>query len=178
MLQCIFLSRSFADPALRENDSTALVIISLVASVFSISSRYAELDSTAVTEDAQESEWAVKKIPTGKCINFMYVVRILWRFNFLVARMFLLVCIWLVLGGEAFAIFMCVTTLIWIICLCRLAGDHCCEGSCYYIWCIACIANPITSNMQVQIMPIFLENPKYKIYPWSIFRLIAIIFMK
>ena len=37
----------------------------------------------------------------------------------------------------------------WIICLCRLAGDHCCEGSCYYILCVACIANPITSSIQV-----------------------------
>ena len=122
-----------------------MVIISLVASIFSISSKYADLDSSGVYEEAQEMEFSIKKFP---CINWLYVLRIIWRFNFLVARMFLLVCIWLVLGGVAFGIFLGVTTLIWIMCICRLAPT-CYTGSCYYIWCVACVANPITTSIQV-----------------------------
>ena len=128
-----------------------MVIISLVASIFSISSKYATLDASAASEDAIESEFEWKRCKEfPKCMSFTYLLRIIWRFNFLVARLFLLVCIWLVLGGTAFAIFMSVTTVIWCVCIMRMYdGPDCCDGSCYYIGCVACIANPMVKTMRI-----------------------------
>eukprot|EP01084_Bolivina_argentea_P096842 174087_1 len=147
ILQCIFLARSYADPELSESDSSLIVIISLVASIFSISRQFAELDENSVTDEAKELGFDRKKWP---CINFWYVVRVFWRFNFLLARMFMLVAIWLVLGGGVFAIFLGISTVMWCCCLCRLTDTGDCYGSGnYYVCCIACIGNPITRDFKV-----------------------------
>ena len=53
MLQSVFIIRSYNDVELRNNSSIELVVVSLAASLFSISNKYTWIDKEGFYKDAQ-----------------------------------------------------------------------------------------------------------------------------
>merc|ERR1712129_609186 len=76
VLQSVFIIRSANDIELAKNGSNiALLLMSITASLFSISNKFAWLDKENVRDDAKALK---SKLSFPNCIKKFYVVRILW----------------------------------------------------------------------------------------------------
>eukprot|EP01083_Nonionella_stella_P013562 38169_1 len=110
VLQSVFIIRSVNDDRITEkSDSVTLVGVSLIASVFSISNKYAWLDKEGVVDEAKKPQFST----SWPCINGWYVLRIIWRFSFVATRFCALSLMWSVVGGWFLCIFMFVSVLMW-----------------------------------------------------------------
>eukprot|EP01084_Bolivina_argentea_P174282 301909_1 len=111
VLQSVFIIRSFNDERIKNNGNLILVGVSLAASLFSIANKYTWLDKNGVREAAQDVNFKTK-IPF---VNWWYVLRIVWRFNYVATRFSVLSLVWSVLGGTVIFIYLACSWIYWII---------------------------------------------------------------
>eukprot|EP01084_Bolivina_argentea_P217138 368742_1 len=119
LLQSVFILRGFNDPNLRNNSSVMLVLVSLFASVFSVTSKFLWLDTQAVDKGV-EAELKFKCINKESCdlfpcVNKIYLLRTLWRFSMISIRFVILSLFWVVLGGKILIIYTVVSWIYWLI---------------------------------------------------------------
>eukprot|EP01083_Nonionella_stella_P084333 233425_1 len=111
VLQSVFIIRSQNDEELKHDNSIGLVAMSLLASLFSISSKYFWVDRDGVDDDAQDAELSIK----CPCVNPKYVLRVIWRFCYILTRFCILSLVWSVMGGAFCAIFLGVSWFMWAV---------------------------------------------------------------
>eukprot|EP01083_Nonionella_stella_P072964 196973_1 len=117
VLQSVFIIRSWNDEILIKQVATIyLVGISLVASLFSIVNKFAWLDQASVKTEGQTFKCNPKYFKSSfDHANWWYLVRIVWRFSFVMTRFCILSLIWSVLGGAFLGIFLLISYLYWVI---------------------------------------------------------------
>eukprot|EP01084_Bolivina_argentea_P043671 80431_1 len=85
--------------------SSPIIIISTIASLFSLTARIASDDKAMFIQKMQTLDFnykALKQLDLSLVINFWYVLRVvLWRFVEMTMRIFLCTLIWINLGGLA-----------------------------------------------------------------------------
>eukprot|EP01083_Nonionella_stella_P240594 840953_1 len=113
VLQSVFIIRSWNDEELKlkDDNSIELVAMSLVASLFSISTKYFWVDRDAFIDDARQVELSAK----CPCVNPRYVLRVIWRFSYILTRFCILSLVWSVMGGAFCVIFLAVSLTLWSI---------------------------------------------------------------
>eukprot|EP01084_Bolivina_argentea_P096124 172809_1 len=109
VLQSVFIIRSQNDPYLSKQNTVYLVILSLLASLSSIASKYIYADKECVVEEAKESNLS-KSLP---CVNTWYLLRVIWRFSFIAVRFTVFGLVWSVLGGGFLFIFLALSFILW-----------------------------------------------------------------
>ena len=88
----------------------ALVLISTISSLWTLTSRVTSDDKQLLKDDWKKIDFNIKKCPF--CLNHRYLFRVIcWRFCEITSRVFLLVLIWIVIGGFALIIIMAVELL-------------------------------------------------------------------
>eukprot|EP01083_Nonionella_stella_P145725 457171_1 len=155
VLQSVFIIRSWNDKQLKRNNVMSLVAMSLVASLFSISSKYFWVDGDAVKEDAKEAELSAK----CPCVNPKYVLRVLWRFSYILTRFCILSLVWSVMGGAFCAIFLGASWLLWavIFVLVFIGWDDFLEEVClglvfaFGYGCASLVASPVHPSIVMAI---------------------------
>eukprot|EP00483_Globobulimina_turgida_P004820 UN04829 len=83
ILQSVFILRSQNDPLLREGTNFSLIMFSVLASLFSISSKFGWADKDKVVDRAQSLK-PRERFPD--CIHYWYLMRILWRLSHILAK--------------------------------------------------------------------------------------------
>eukprot|EP01084_Bolivina_argentea_P019312 35921_1 len=98
VIQSVFIIRSANDEILAESGSNiGLLSLSILASLLSISNKYAWLDKS---ED---------------CIHYWYVIRVLWRLFHILSKFAVFTLIWTVLGGVWLPIWVGICYIYWVI---------------------------------------------------------------
>eukprot|EP01084_Bolivina_argentea_P019313 35923_1 len=98
VIQSVFIIRSANDEILAESGSNiGLLSLSILASLLSISNKYAWLDKS---ED---------------CIHYWYVIRVLWRLFHILSKFAVFTLIWTVLGGTWLPIWAGICWIFWFI---------------------------------------------------------------
>ena len=128
MLQSVFLMRTYNNnSSLLPLADTILLILSVAASILSISSKYTRVDrsdSTYVTKFSQKlfissKDGDINSIPYKCCCNFIsygYFVHVFWRFGSILSRVCVYSLLWTVLGGFYLAIYIPMEMIIiWIV---------------------------------------------------------------
>eukprot|EP01084_Bolivina_argentea_P224405 379472_1 len=111
VLQSVFIIRGYNDPVLSGNNTLTLVGMSLMASLFSIANKYCWVDENDVKEEAREAEIKTK----CPLINWRYVLRIIWRFSYVMTRFCIISMTWSVMGGAFCGIFLAFSWVLWTI---------------------------------------------------------------
>eukprot|EP01084_Bolivina_argentea_P299663 516548_1 len=112
MLQSVFIIRSANDPSLVKGTNILLIMLSIVASLCSISNKFITFDRQEFL-GVGESLSPSKRFPT--CIDFGYIVRVIWRICHIANTFSVYVLLWVVLGGAYLPIFCAIKYLIWTI---------------------------------------------------------------
>ena len=105
ILQSVFLVRSY-NTSLGEDSNLILVIISLIGSVLSISTKLIANDTDLLSST------------TNKRCNIWYFVRVFWRISNILSRALMLSLIWTVIGGAIFVIYIGLSVLYNIVVSC------------------------------------------------------------
>eukprot|EP01084_Bolivina_argentea_P281213 481109_1 len=84
--------------------SSPIILVSLIASLWTIISKIASDDKSIVKRKARNLNFADERYKTCKCVSWLYVCRILWRIFDVSSRIFICSAIWLSLGGFALII--------------------------------------------------------------------------
>eukprot|EP01083_Nonionella_stella_P173569 599180_1 len=97
VMQSTFLIRTF-HTKLAESDSIYIVFASIIASLFSIVTKFSNEDMEWVHESASSLHFSRKRFP---CISISYLSVILWRFcdHESIARFSIFTLLWAVIGG-------------------------------------------------------------------------------
>eukprot|EP01083_Nonionella_stella_P029163 80363_1 len=111
VLQSVFVIRSANDPILVKEANSYLIMLSLTASLFSISNKYVYLDRDQVIEKAQSLK-PRKRCPG--CVQYLYVIRVIWRLFHVMSRFCVFVLIWTIMGGMWLPIATCSVFVYWI----------------------------------------------------------------
>eukprot|EP01084_Bolivina_argentea_P194758 334226_1 len=114
ILQSIFVIRSANDNELqRASSNDILVMLSITASLISISNKFiATLDTVAV-EDIAVSLKPRAQCPA--CVQYWYIIRSLWRIFDIMSRFVVYVLIWAVIGGAWLPIWFGLVSIVWIL---------------------------------------------------------------
>ena len=110
-MQSVFLIRSYNDETLRNNSSVELVVVSLLASLFSVASKFVWLDGDACRDNGKDAEWSTQ----CPFVNGWYLLRVIWRFSYVTTRFCVLSLLWSVLGGVILCIFLPISCCCWCI---------------------------------------------------------------
>eukprot|EP01083_Nonionella_stella_P091646 256299_1 len=111
VLQSVFIIRWFNHSSSDSDTQTmALVGMSLLASVFSISNKYSWIDREACDDEDYKEAKISKKCPV---VNPYYVLRIIWRYSYVITRFAMISLLWSVLGGVFVAICLPISWLLW-----------------------------------------------------------------
>eukprot|EP01083_Nonionella_stella_P223828 797280_1 len=106
VLQSVFVIRSENETMLQNGSNIYLIMFSVIASLLSISNKFVFMDKEQVSSTAG----ALKpREHFPDCIQYWYVVRVIWRMFHIMARFCIFVLIWVILGGTWLPI--------WIICV-------------------------------------------------------------
>eukprot|EP01084_Bolivina_argentea_P194762 334230_1 len=99
ILQSIFVLRSANDDDLQAASSNdMLVTVSIIASLISISNKYiATVDVDFVVDKAI---YLKPRLQCPGCIQYWYIIRLLWRIFDIMSRFVIYVLIWAVIGGA------------------------------------------------------------------------------
>eukprot|EP01083_Nonionella_stella_P109816 320665_1 len=114
VLQSVFLIRSVNDPHMFLSSNIGLLLFSVLASLFSIASKLVWYDK----EQGRVFELAVSLKPRQECphcVQYWYVVRVLWRFSYVLAKFVAFTLIWAVLGGAWLPMWTGIWFVFWII---------------------------------------------------------------
>eukprot|EP00485_Elphidium_margaritaceum_P011826 CAMPEP_0202699404 /NCGR_PEP_ID=MMETSP1385-20130828/12623_1 /ASSEMBLY_ACC=CAM_ASM_000861 /TAXON_ID=933848 /ORGANISM="Elphidium margaritaceum" /LENGTH=760 /DNA_ID=CAMNT_0049356339 /DNA_START=146 /DNA_END=2428 /DNA_ORIENTATION=- len=109
VLQSVFIVRSQNDPVL-STESSWLIGLSLLGSLWSISSKYIYADKYGVIEAAEEAKFSLKK----PCINGLYMLRVVWRFSLVAVRFLVCSLVWTALGGVIMCLFVPSSFALWL----------------------------------------------------------------
>eukprot|EP01084_Bolivina_argentea_P314164 544141_1 len=132
ILQSVFYMRAYNDPVLREaaGKIVVLVIISIMAAIISIASKYIWIDEYMVKTEAQylivtnidTSNTDINNIAfVGNCfclpkyISYAYIIRVIWRLMAVTARVVIFALIWVVIGGALLIIIVPMAMLVWYV---------------------------------------------------------------
>eukprot|EP01083_Nonionella_stella_P074495 202110_1 len=119
VLQSVFVIRSANDGELRAASNMYLIMLSVIASLLSISNKYVTLDKTAVCLSAQSLK-PRERFPG--CVQYWYLVRVIWRVFHVMSRFCVFVLIWTILGGAWLPIWTGCTVVYWMTIYCTLKG--------------------------------------------------------
>eukprot|EP01083_Nonionella_stella_P159356 519760_1 len=111
MLQSVFVIRSANDKAL-EGGNLWMILLSTVASLLSIANKFIYFDKDEVKDKAETLKPQKK---CGDCIQYFYVVRVLWRVCSIVSNFVIYVLMWTVLGGAWLPIWCGFTFIAWFV---------------------------------------------------------------
>eukprot|EP01084_Bolivina_argentea_P059891 109410_1 len=114
MLQSVFVIRSANEPKLRDTD-IVLILLSIIASLISISNKFLWIDEEYFNKGAQKLKPQFK-FPV--CIQYWYIIRAVWRICDVMVKFVIYVLMWSVLGGVWLSIWVCVVFVEWSIFLC------------------------------------------------------------
>eukprot|EP01083_Nonionella_stella_P015754 44065_1 len=111
VLQSVFIIRWHNNAHSDIDTATmSLVGMSLLASLFSIANKYSWIDKESCAEDEyKDAEWS-KKSPI---VNKYYVLRIVWRYAYIITRFAMISLVWSVVGGAFLAIFLPSSWFLW-----------------------------------------------------------------
>eukprot|EP01083_Nonionella_stella_P086917 241643_1 len=94
-----------------DTSSTAIVALSLAASLLSVTNKYVWFDADSVDPFAKTLD--IKK-ECGSCVNYAYVVRIMWRFSLISLRFIIFSLVWCAIGGFYWFIFAVISYILWV----------------------------------------------------------------
>eukprot|EP01084_Bolivina_argentea_P194760 334228_1 len=116
ILQSIFVIRSANDKELAAASSNdILIMLSIIASLFSVSNKFI---SSMDVEDVVDKAKSLKPRQTCPgCIQYWYIIRVLWRIFNIMSRFVVYVLIWTVIGGAWLPIWFGLVWFMWIIVL-------------------------------------------------------------
>eukprot|EP01084_Bolivina_argentea_P194759 334227_1 len=98
ILQSTFVIRSVNDDELEAATSNDILIMaSIIASLVSISNRYISVMDERQVVDKAKSLKPREQCP--KCIQYWYIIRVLWRIFDVMSRFVVYVLVWTVIGG-------------------------------------------------------------------------------
>eukprot|EP01084_Bolivina_argentea_P284002 486575_1 len=118
ILQSVFIIRSANDISLKNDGSNiSLMLFSVFASLFSISNKFVWADKESIQNTGKSLK---PKLSFPGCVQYYYVVRVLWRLNHVMAKFAVFTLIWVVLGGAWLPIF---TGVAWIFWTLMILGD-------------------------------------------------------
>eukprot|EP01084_Bolivina_argentea_P250454 419604_1 len=123
----IFISLIFM---IKSNAIDGLILVSLITSLWTLSSRVNSDDKGIVEESWRDHNFNLCKSPF---INWKYIIRVLGRFIEITNRIILLALIWIILGGFALGIILSFE-LIFILILCVWANNIMILGGLLYFW--------------------------------------------
>eukprot|EP01084_Bolivina_argentea_P059522 108715_1 len=109
VLQSVFIIRIQNDDKLGGKHDLYLVVLSLFASMISITTKYVWLDSDCVVTDATDSNFSTE----CPIVNQYYLLRVIWRLCFIIARFAIFTLLWSVVGGMFLCIFAIFSWLFW-----------------------------------------------------------------
>eukprot|EP01083_Nonionella_stella_P172202 590201_1 len=135
VLQSVFVIRSANDKKLRKGSNIYLIMLSVIASLLSISNKYVTLDKEAVCLSAQSLK------PRGRfpgCVQYWYLVRVIWRVFHIMSRFCVFVLIWTILGGAWLPIWTGCIVVYWITIYFTLQGRDDTVGT-FTVGIISCI---------------------------------------
>eukprot|EP01083_Nonionella_stella_P172200 590198_1 len=117
VLQSVFVIRSANDKKLRKGSNIYLIMLSVIASLLSISNKYVYLDKDNVIKTARSLK-PRRRVPD--CIQYLYLVRIIWRISHVMTRFCVFVLIWTILGGAWLPIWTGCVFVYWMVIYFRL----------------------------------------------------------
>eukprot|EP01083_Nonionella_stella_P008284 23835_1 len=112
LLQSVFIIRGFNDPNLKTNANVFLVVLSLAASVVSITNKYVWIDASVYDDKWTEANFKVTKCPF---VNYRWMLRVLYRFSMVFVRFVVLSLVWVILGGAFLPIYATCSWFYWLI---------------------------------------------------------------
>eukprot|EP01083_Nonionella_stella_P252786 870577_1 len=114
LLQTVFIIRGYNNQSLKESSSVTLVVLSLAASVLSITNKFVWIDRPVYTE-----YWRDPRTKSGGgCpfgINYRWILRILYRFSMIFVRFVGLSLIWVILGGAFLPMYIVFSWVYWLL---------------------------------------------------------------
>eukprot|EP01084_Bolivina_argentea_P055781 102200_1 len=113
ILQSVFIIRSGNDQKLKAGN-IVLIFLSVIASLLSIANKFIWVDKVGPSVASKAQSLKPRKIFPG-CINYWYLVRVLWRICSIMSTFSIYVLIWTVLGGEWLPICAVILFIAWII---------------------------------------------------------------
>eukprot|EP01084_Bolivina_argentea_P193809 332475_1 len=111
ILQSVFIIRAANDETLSKETNLILMLASITASLFSISSKFVVFDRDIVCGVAESLS---PKLKFPNCIQYWYIVRILWRICGVMSYFSVYVLMWAVLGGAWLTAWIFVMCIIWL----------------------------------------------------------------
>ena len=105
LISTLFITTSIAYPDIAEFNP--LIVISLLFSLYSLTSRVTSDDKEIYNSNWKELEFDYKKCPC-KCINYRYILRVLMRFMEISSRLIIYVLLWINMGGLFTGVILCV----------------------------------------------------------------------
>eukprot|EP01084_Bolivina_argentea_P000860 1572_1 len=114
IFQSVFFVRSTNDEYLssEEGSNDVLMIFSIVASLISISNKFAVImDSNGFKNGAEELK-PRRQFPD--CVQYWYIVRRMWRFCDILSRFAVFVLVWTAMGGSWLAVWIGLVYVYWI----------------------------------------------------------------
>lgn len=121
-MQSVFIIRSQNDINLKSSPTLTLVIISLLASLFSIANKYIWADKECVVDEAKQAKSG------DSIVNKWYILRIVWRFCYVLVRFSIFSMLWSVIGGAFLGIFIPLSWIYWVIIMVYTFKIGCGEG--------------------------------------------------
>merc|ERR1719295_2044955 len=115
MLQSVFIIRSYNDPNLRDTQ-IELLMLSVLASLFSISDKFVKFDEGMGVRDKFKSA-NFRSFSKGLCFNmqsFWYLARVIWRLCTITSNFAVYVLIWTVIGGAFLPIYAFVIFILYL----------------------------------------------------------------
>eukprot|EP01084_Bolivina_argentea_P215908 366660_1 len=118
MLQSVFIIRAQNDSQIANGD-ILLISLSIIASIFSISNKFVFLDKDQFHEKARSLN---PKEEFPHCVNYWYILRVLWRMTDIMSKFTIYVLMWTVLGGLWLVIWCAALFFMWTIFFCSVCS--------------------------------------------------------
>ena len=148
MLQSVFIIRSYNDERIPRDD-LLLISFSVLASLISIANKYVYLDEEPFDDDAKS---LTPKMKFPNCVNYWYVLRVIWRVSDIMSKFAVYVLIWVVLGGAFLPIWGAIIFICWSIY--RIVDEGRCEST-FIVFGLISLGGIFTENDRKIILYIF-----------------------
>eukprot|EP01084_Bolivina_argentea_P194761 334229_1 len=123
ILQSIFVIRSANDEVLKSASSNdILIMVSIIASLISIANKYIAVADVDSVVDKAKSLKPRQECPG--CIQYWYIIRLLWRIFDIMSSFVVYVLIWGVMGGAWLPIWFVLIYIMWVIVYYVLRDDE------------------------------------------------------
>eukprot|EP01083_Nonionella_stella_P131736 400439_1 len=116
VLQSVFMVRSANARGLNEESNVLLLMLSVIASLLSISNKYVYTDKESVIGTARSLK-PRQRYPD--CVEHWFIIRVLWRMFHILSRFCVFVLVWIILGGAFLPIWSCGVFVYWL-CIYRM----------------------------------------------------------